>query len=228
VIQELWDTTLFGLDWNTELVGKRPAQEDIASASARVRGKRRERLDNWYPRRVDEARWPVSALLCQRASAVWGRRRHATQGTGLVVATGGWLLATIIIGLAADVSLADYLIRLFLPSTPAIVDATDLARAHCDLSQRKQKIELASDGLLEEERSNGAVDAQDCRRLQDQIFEVRRRTPRVAWSIYSLRRKSDNAAMEDAVDELLRLLAPVEASAIPTWHEAGPNSGAWE
>jgi hypothetical protein len=206
LIQEQWDTTLFGLAWNAELVGRHPTPEDVAEASSRIKGKRRARLHDWYSRRVDAAPWPTSVLLCQRSSVVWGRRRHTTQWAVIALAAASWLVATVIIGVATSISLADYLLRLFLPSMPAMVDAADLARAHHDIARRKQKIERSSDDLLERARATGAIDADACRRLQDQIFELRRRPPRISWAVYRFRRDQDNAAMDDAVDDLLRRL----------------------
>jgi len=45
-VQELYDTRLFKLPWNTALAGREPAPEDVAAAAARIRDDSRYR--DWY------------------------------------------------------------------------------------------------------------------------------------------------------------------------------------
>jgi hypothetical protein len=68
--QELFDTSVLGIQWNDALA--RPvAEEEIASASR----KEAPEAESWYPD-TGEALWPTDVLICQRANAVWARRQH--------------------------------------------------------------------------------------------------------------------------------------------------------
>jgi hypothetical protein len=194
--QEQFDTELFGLAWNDSLVGRRLSEEDIADAARHVDP---ATLRDWYPLDVDEIAWPRNAALCQRSSAAWGRRTHAAYVWILTISVFGWLLVTIAIGVVEGASLSEYLIRLFLPSMPALMDGTDLARTHRQVAERRSHVEESAERLL----LNVDTSQEDVRRLQDQIFEIRRQPPRVPNWFYRLRRQRDDRAMREAADALV-------------------------
>jgi hypothetical protein len=83
-VQELYDTRLFRLPWNTALAGRPPAPEDVAAAAAHMRDDTRYR--DWYSIDTGDTPWPGDVLLCQRMSMIWSRRDHRAYGTGLCLA----------------------------------------------------------------------------------------------------------------------------------------------
>ena len=115
-VQELYDTRLFKLPWNTALAGREPAPEDVAAAAARIRDDSRYR--DWYSIDLGDTPWPGDVLLCQRMSMIWSRRDHRAYGTTILITGIAWFLLGLAIALARDLSLADYLIKIFLPSSP--------------------------------------------------------------------------------------------------------------
>jgi len=200
-IQEQFDVELFELDWNTSLAGPKAAAEDIADGARHIRDD--SGLRNWYAS-AGNAPWPLDVLLCQRSSAVWGRRAHSAYGLTVATIGSAWFLAGIIMGLVAHLSLGGYLIRLFLPSQPAFLDTIDLARSHLRQSADKRTIEQQADALWEQGcREPGSVAPADCRAIQDQTYRLRRRGPRVAQWFYRSRRGRDQQAMEAAASQLL-------------------------
>lgn len=205
-IQEQFDTDLFGLDWNSNLAGKKAAYEDIADAAKHIRSDKG--LRDWYPD-ADKAPWPMNVVLCQRSSAVWGRRAHFAYGTTVLVIGAVWLLAGIVMGLAAHLSLGDYLLKLFLPSQPAFLDTIDIYRGHLRQSSNKGGVETAADDLwVAGVADPQAVTSVACRQLQDQSYLLRRHGPQIPRWFYKLRRGSDERAMRAAVDHLLTQLPP--------------------
>src|SRR6185437_12674220 len=96
-IQEQYDVELFDLDWNDALVGRRVAPEEVADAAAHVtKEKDLERFRTWYPASVDEVRWPLNVILCQRSSAVWGRRSHFGYAVFVAAAALVWFIAGLV------------------------------------------------------------------------------------------------------------------------------------
>jgi hypothetical protein len=209
-IQEQFDVDLFQLVWNEGLVGKRVAEEDIIDAARHVEDD--TKLRDWYAPTAHAPK-PLDVLLCQRSSAVWGRRTHF--GYAVVVGTiaGGWFLAGIGMGLIAHVSLAGYLIKLFLPSQPALLDSIELVRNHLRQSARKRELEELADSLWEAGcRTPTGVTSQDCRDLQDQSYRLRLDGPGVAQWYYTVRRTRDQRVMAAAVEALLEKLPQSESS----------------
>jgi SMODS-associating 4TM effector domain len=194
----------FGLEWNTGLAGSKAAPEDIANAAKRIKSD--AGLRDWYAP-TGSAPWPLDIVLCQRSSAVWGRRAHSAYAITILSLGSGWLIVGIVMGLAAHLSLGAYLLKLFLPSQPAFLDTIDLARTHFRQSSDKHAVETAADSLWDAGIHNpAAVTADDCRDLQDQSYRLRRHGPQIAQWFYKLRRDSDEQAMRTAVGDLVSRL----------------------
>jgi hypothetical protein len=115
-----------------------------------------------------------------------------------------WFVAGIIMGLVADVSLAGYLIKLFLPSQPAFLNAIELIRSHRSAGEQKERVETMADSLWD----TGVVDLNsvtvaDCRSVPDHSYRLRRTSPQVAEWYYHLHRDQDESAMKRAVEREL-------------------------
>jgi hypothetical protein len=205
-IQEQFDVEVFGLEWNDGLAGSKEAPEDIHTAAQKIQGKKEVALRDWYPE-ADTAPWPLNVILCQRSSAVWGRRGHywyAILILGLGIA---WFFAGLIMTAAAHVTLTGYLVKVFLPSQPAFLDTIDLFRGHLKQSQAKETLERKTTDLWNDGVANpGSVSEQDCREVQDQTYALRRRGIQIPQLIYRLRRKQDEEAMRAAAARLLAAL----------------------
>lgn len=203
-IQEQFDVEVFGLEWNDSLAGPKVAPEDVHTAAQKIRGKKIERLRNWYPE-ADAAPWPLKVILCQRSSAVWGRRGHYwyaifVLGLGIVSFVAGLVMTA-----AAHVALTGYLVKVFLPSQPAFLDTIDLFRGHLKQSQAKEALELKTTDLWNKGAANpDSVSEHDCREVQDQTYALRRRGIQIPQLIYRLRRKQDEAAMRAAAARLTK------------------------
>jgi hypothetical protein len=126
--------------------------------------------------------WPDSVLICQRSNAVWAKRQHASYAQFLSVVAVLWGLVGIVVAIVHRASLADYLTTVALPSFPALLDATELARRHRKDAARRQLIEAESDRLL----AVKSASADHLRELQDQLYELRREAPLVPEWYYNL------------------------------------------
>ncbi len=87
-VQELYDTRLFKLPWNTALARREPAPEDVVAAAAAHPGRQPiPRLVQHRPRRHSLAR-RRPALPAE--SAVWSRRDHRAYGTAILITGIAW------------------------------------------------------------------------------------------------------------------------------------------
>jgi len=204
-IQEQFDTELFDLEWNSSLAGRRAAREDIHTAAEKVRWKRRlKKLRDWYAD-ADSVAWPLNVLLCQRSSAVWGRRSH--YGYAMFVLSLGilWFMAGVVMAVVANATLGAYLITVFLPSQPAFLDTIDLVRGHLQQSKAKAALEEKTTDLWNRGAEQAAsVTEQGCREVQDQAYTLRRKGIQIPQLVYWFRRKQDEEAMRAAVAHLVK------------------------
>lgn len=186
-IQELYDTRLFQLPWNAALAGREPAPEDVELAASGIKSSARYR--DWYDVDLRGLAWPADVLLCQRQSAIWSRRDHRAYAFALAIAGAGWFAVGLIVAIVRDMTVGDYLVKLFLPSAPAYLDAVDLALSHWRHSAARRALEEDISDLWAGHDSNPEIPtAEDCRRIQDRAFTLRRHGPRVPDWFYRLRR----------------------------------------
>jgi hypothetical protein len=135
---------------------------------------------------------------------VWSRRDHRDYGTAVVIAGAVWFVIGVVLALVHDLSLADYLIKIFLPSAPAFLDSVDLARLHWRHASARQQVEHRIDDLWQASVSNPrAVRSMDCREIQDSAYLLRRDGPRVPTLFYKVRRATSDAATTAGAAALL-------------------------
>jgi hypothetical protein len=176
--QEAFDCDVLGLPWNPALVRKL-SDEEIASRSRKAD---LVPFADWYPTDND-ASWPSSVIVCQRANAVWARRLHAGYGWVLIGVAVAWGVIGVGAALLKGATLATYLVAVALPSLPALLDAVDVARSHFGAASARRQLEQAIDELLDD---TSAVETDRLRENQDQLFTLRRDAPVVPNWFYKL------------------------------------------
>jgi SMODS-associating 4TM effector domain len=202
-MQELYDTRLFYLPWNGALAGRAPIPDDIARAARHIDDN--SRYQQWYSVDLSGIPWPADVLLCQRQSMVWSRGDHRAYANTLLVAGIAWFVFGVVIGLIGDLTLSDYLIKLFLPTSPALLDAAELSREHRRHAQAREQVLHDLDDLYEVHRQDlAATPVAACRRIQDAAFLLRRSSPRVPNFFYRFRHTGSTADTAAGVAALLR------------------------
>ncbi|MDQ1501626.1 MAG: hypothetical protein QOI86_4966 [Actinomycetota bacterium] len=198
--QEQFDTAVFALPWHEALADRPLEHEDVVHACDHMSDEKRAKKRDWYPD-TGATPWPLDVVLCQRASATWGRRAHDQYASVLALIAGAWFISGIVMGVAADVSLTGYLIKLFLPSQPAFLDAIELIRSHRSASVQKARLETMTNELWDRGSATaGSVSGNDCRSVQDHSYRLRRHSPQIAEWYYRLNRARDERAMRQATD----------------------------
>lgn len=194
--QELFDCDVLGLPWNDSLT-RQPSEEEIRMASRGMRKpKMVEKYKDWYPTGVAIS-WPRSVITCQRSNAVWARRQHHTYGIFLIVAAAIWATIGIVIAILHVASLAEYLTTIALPSLPALLDATELAKKHLQAAAKRQVLEDETNRLF----NVNSTEEGPLRGVQDQLFNLRRDAPIVAGWFYWLVSKSYEVDMKYAAEQ---------------------------
>ena len=203
-IQEEFDVGLFDLDWNEALAGPKVAHEDVHTAAKKItKEKKLDKLHDWY-RDADRVPWPLNVVLCQRSSAVWGRRDHFRYAYLVLTLGIIWFVVGLIMFSVAKVSLGEYLVTVFLPSQPAFLDTIDLFKGHLGMARDKEALEVQTTKLWERgSNSLGSVTAEDCREVQDQSYRLRRSGMQIPQIVYNVLRNQNEDAMRAAVDRYI-------------------------
>jgi hypothetical protein len=201
-VQEQFDTQLFRLPWNKALAGRKVAREIIHRAAKAYTGGE-AKIRNWYPD-PSGAPYPKVALLCQRTNLVWSIRLQKRYATALLVITVLYLLFGLVIG--RNEVVPEYLVAIFIPAVPAILEAIETYKRHLRSSQEKEEILAHIEDLLDEVGNSMHPSrlVEECRRIQDAIYLQRSGKPLVPDWWYEIWREKFDADARAAVDDLKR------------------------
>jgi hypothetical protein len=207
-LHEYYDTELFSIEWNESLAGPRPSRTTVLDNARKIPA--RDPYLKWFE--IDDLGLPhpLDVILCQFQSAAWSQLNHRGWGWFLIAISGVWGAALVFFGLLNHMTLATFLIALFLPSAPALLDAIELGIAHvsqaAEQSSHETTIEVA---FLKAARRVGEPDcleknARAARRLQDQSYRLRRSHERVPTWFHKISTGRSSAVSNGAAAELRR------------------------
>lgn len=172
---------------------------------------------DWYTVDLSDAVWPGDVLLCQRQSAVWSRGDHGAYATTLITTAVLWSGVGVVIALAQNLTLADYLVQLFLPTAPALVEAGEQRELHRVTADGRENDVAAIDALYREYKDDlAAIPPSRIRGVQDSAYQSRAVAPRVPGWFYRLRRPGTDAdtiagAAALRAQELKDVISPPDA-----------------
>ncbi|MDS0133204.1 MULTISPECIES: S-4TM family putative pore-forming effector [unclassified Amycolatopsis] len=203
--QELYDTELFHLRWNSALAGRAPSPEDVADAARHIDDDRE--FINWYSIELGDTPWPADVLLCQRQSMIWSKGDHRAYGLTILSLGITWLVVGLIVGLIVDFSLASYLVKVFLPSAPALLDSVEQSRLHLRHATSRQQVEHKIHDIWQQHRdAPDSLVEEQCREIQDAAYLLRRDGPRVPRRFYQFRKALSQAKTAAGATALRRTL----------------------
>lgn len=200
-VQEQFDTTLFGLPWNTVLAGQHVKPEVVFEAE-RVSHEDPQRFQNWYSD-PGALPYPLAVLLCQRANAIWDwrlRRHYAARVAWLI---GAVLVVDVLMGLFMRQSLSAFLFGLLIPTVPVLQQGIETVLAHRESAAEKEELAERIADLWEISlRDPDVVNREQLRQIQDRIYILRKSGPLVPDRWYKWLQKHYQADMDKTAQEL--------------------------
>lgn len=203
-LQEQFDTEVFGLSWNTFLIGSRVEPEDVRALSAKPLSVAREKyFDNWYEPCVSQLPLHLARLVCQRTNISYDARLRRRYGINLLILTLIFGIMLLFVGLAMGLKFPDLVMTLLVPFMPILTWA---------LKERLQQANTATSLInlgaewhkMWTRALGGASEAEvtrDSRSLQDAIYQHREHSPLVFdWVYYRLRTANEDEAHHAAED----------------------------
>ena len=147
--------------------------------------------------------YPLDVLLCQRSNLVWDwrlRRHYAWVVSILTVFLFGLGIALAIL---TNMTVLDYLLALLVPSLPALLNGIEVAKAHFNIAEEKERIEKRVSAFWRSGLSDpSSVTREQCRDVQDCIYILRNKRPLVPDRWYDWLRDRYQIDMRSAVAEL--------------------------
>lgn len=215
LVQEMFDTELFGLPWKLTAGPRLPPHEisKLAGMFTPSRG-RGDRLRDWY---VDtsEVPQPYDIFICQEQNLGWDARLRNRWATTLLVLVTAWTLLGALIGYVAGLTVGSTLLRWYLPAAAAILLGIEEYKSHRDIAAERERIipilqaEIDSaqrPPLPPEEQQRVSRIA---REIQDVILATRQEAARVPQWFYARYRDDDERDFQSNADRLRERLTRV-------------------
>ncbi|OLY95606.1 hypothetical protein SAMN05444008_1302 [Cnuella takakiae] len=197
-IQDEFDTRVFDLMPNETLVGSRFSEWRIKELSAQYKGN--EDIKTWYGN-LSHIPYPLNILTSQRSNIIWDWRLRKSYFTALLIALIALFLTGIIVSLVFKLTLAQYIISVFLPGASAFILGIKELLEHYDNYTSKQKLESKLNGIIEKfKKGNNEITDVLLRQFQDVIFLSRKCTALVPTWYYNWKKDSYNERMQTVLN----------------------------
>jgi len=187
-IQELFDTNVLELEWNSVIVGNKPDAEIVGKYQDKSSKKRIEQLKNWYSESVSKLPINVARAICQRSNVWWDsalRRRFASLIMFLLA-----VLLLVFLYVNKDSSLSEISISfiLFLPLVRIMVKKI---LSHFKTAKTLDNLKEVLDKQIESFMDNPHKQESGimARSIQDEIFKHRSTADGVPNLFYDLLKK---------------------------------------
>ena len=208
-LQEDFDCTVLGMDWNAFLAGSRVDPEHVFEDACRtLSAKDEKRLLDWYPLIAKGLPLHLARLVCQRTN-IWYdstlRKRYR------MVLLFGSISLMFLVGMCSlwiDPTMTSFVLSTLAPMTPVMIWALRERNRHaatCELLDRlnedvKKLFEKSRAGATEQEISTRS------RELQDAIYNHRVSSPLIFDWIYNRLRSRMEEGMNVGAAELVEQL----------------------
>lgn len=213
-LQEDFDCTVLGMDWNSFVAGSRIDPEQVFEDACRTLSvKDEKRLVDWYPLAVKSLPLHLARLVCQRTN-IWYdsalRKRYRN-----VLLTGAILLATVVgmVSIWIDASVTAFVLSTLAPITPVMIWAIRERNRHAATCELLDRLNEDVKKLFDRSRK-GATEQEICmrsRELQDAIYSHRASSPLIFDWIYNRLRSQMERQMNAGAEQLVNELRPAQA-----------------
>lgn len=207
-IQELFDTQLLSIPWNSHRCQSPPAPEDINRlATDFEKRESTDRLLNWYSPKVGAIPLEYARFVCQRANMHWDMSLRRVFAAIFRGATAVIVIMVVVVALAMKWDASQIFISLVMPVLPGTLKLLREGKKHsasAAVSERsKQMLEAAWQRALTN-GTNTAELEEEARRLQDELFERRQGAPAVPQWLYLWLKPSYEEDMNFGAEEMVK------------------------
>jgi hypothetical protein len=199
-IQELFDCSVYDLEWSKIFIGKKPAQEIINKNSRifRKRHKDLSKLYNWYPVEV-AAHAPLKAIvLCQKTNLNYDSSlRKAFLNRVIIVALSA-LILLFLFGLGQQYSLKEFFTQLGVSFLPIFVLSVKIIMEQRKTLKGSDELKGSIESVLEHEDK---ITTKEIRSVQDRIYVSRKDSALIPEFFYDkLRSRLEEEMHENAAN----------------------------
>lgn len=191
-IQQIFDTELFDIPWNSHLCGSKPLNEEIYRYS---RKGDRSSLSNWYDEIVATLPKSVGTLVCMRTNVIYDKGLRKKCFVGCVSIFILAALAIIVLGFTNNTRLWDAFLYGLIPLMPIVTWFIDLCKQHKKSMKVLDNLYSLVISALERAKGGVEVDCNTLMEIQNFMFLHRKSSYLIPDFLYNqFRSKSESEA----------------------------------
>jgi hypothetical protein len=199
-VQELFDVYVFKMP-EIAMRPQTPSLEEIASIAgpdSELQAKAaKENLLDWYPIDVQDS-GVTAVAVSQRANASYSQSLLKVTSRLWVWLILGWTAILIIISIMLGLSLATFLLAVFLPLASPVIELFEYWKGIRIASAERGSMSQE----IEDKLKNGGVTGEELVIWQARMYDLRVAMPQVPNMLYKLQRKANERAMKTAAKQL--------------------------
>lgn len=214
VIQEMFDTELFGLAWNGTLTGGRLRPDEISQLVREFNPRRGRgaRLRDWYVDTTGVPQ-PYDIFICQQQNLAWDARLRRRWAWVLLAAVGIWVVLGLAVGYAASLTIPETLFRWYAPSLAALIYGIESCKTQREIATERERVMNLVQNEIDNAQPAPSPDEEvrlmaKAREIQDVIFATRKQAARVPDWFYARFRQHDENDFRANAEHLRRKLGP--------------------
>ena len=220
VLQEMFDTRLFGLPWNIVAAGDEVSAAEISRLHRAYRGDEKY-LRDYYE--IPPLPAPYDVLACQQQNLGWGARVRRRYAHVVLGGTTVWAVLGVVFGVTAGLTVSQLLLQWYVPSLGALLLGLEIYRSQRDVAAERERVLGVMQSRIAATLQGSGKDASAelltlARQIQDLIFRSRQRQSRVPDWFFRRFHAADRQDFHAAMTTLTQLLqdarpvAPAEGS----------------
>lgn len=207
-IQELFDSIVLTLKWNSFCVGAKPTPEIISQASRSYLQREGgfDALKDWYPQGLESLPCGLARLLCQRTNCLWDSDLRKKYQAIIYFLLAVVLFFGVGVSITVGASLQDFVLMFLAPLSPAFIVAIRIAKKQSESIGTSDNFRKFSDKVWNNALNNQLSESEleeFSRQLQNEIFANRCSKEQIPDWFYKLFRNNQQINMEEATKRML-------------------------
>lgn len=205
--QEKFDCELLSIPWDGFTVGAPLDPEDIHQAAKRYsQTQSDDAIRDWYPLIVGTIPLHYARIICQRTNLWYDSTLRQYYGRTVLAVAVGAFVTLLLVALAGQVSLGDFVIVALAPASPLLGWSVREFFRQRDTIRGQNEVRKHADALWSRVKATGC-DVAECdtqsRQFQDAIFSRRSTGPLIFDWVYRLRRPGLEDDMNAGAEQLI-------------------------
>ena len=202
-IQELFDTDVLEISWNSQLCGSKEVLHNglkIKAEKYKKRNKTVDNLSNWYPLEYSNVAISAARIMCQKVNVSWENEVRTVYKYFLIIVLSTSSIFIILYSIIENNSFPDTLISIIIPLFPI---GYYIFRRYCEnndtiISSAKLhgRLEVVWEQVMKSDSTDADL-AVSSRKLQDSIFNYRSNAIMIWDWIYYFKREEQESDMNE-------------------------------